>query len=150
MSTSRQAAARKARARKAQARRPQGRSGRPAAQRPGQRPGAKQVKLPADQPLFTPDASPLRQAVEKRSAVPLIFMRQLPSWLIPIILVALLITGLAVRNIIGAVALGPVALFVAWLGLLSWPRLSGAGRLLRVAVVAAILAVAVAQGLHGA
>jgi hypothetical protein len=149
LSTSRQAAARKAQARKAQARRPQGRSGRPAAQRPGQRPGARQVKLPPDQPLFTPDASPLRQAVEKRSAAPLIFMRQLPSWLIPIILVGLLITGLAVRDIIGAVALGLVALFVAWLALLSWPRLASAGRLLRIAVVAVIVAVAVAQGLHG-
>ncbi len=131
MSTSRQAAARKAQARKAQARRPQ-------------------VKLPTDQPLLTPDASPLRQAVEKRSAVPLIFMRQLPSWLIPVILVGLLITGLAVRDIIGAVALVLVALFVTWLALLSWPRLTGAGRLLRVGVVAVVVAVAVAQGLHGA
>jgi hypothetical protein len=83
--------------------------------------------------------------VERRSAAPLVFLHQLPAWLPPVVLAALLICGLAVRGIIGAVALVGVAAILGWLGLVSWPRLSAAGRAGRVLVLAAIVAVAVIQ-----
>jgi hypothetical protein len=46
---------------------------------------------------------------------------------------------------LGAAALVLVAAFLGWLASLSWPRLARAGRLLRLASVAAVLVVAVIQ-----
>ncbi|HEY5359454.1 MAG TPA: DUF6703 family protein [Streptosporangiaceae bacterium] len=97
------------------------------------------------QPLYTPDASRARQSVERRSAAPLLFLRQLPVWLMPLVLVVLLIAGLAVHGIAGALALCGVALVLGWLALVSWPRLSPAGRLARILVLALVLVGAVIQ-----
>jgi hypothetical protein len=80
--------------------------------------------------------------VEQRSGVFLVYLSHLPRWVVPAVLAALLVTGLAVRGPVGAAALCVVAAFAAWLGYLSWPRLAGAGRLGRVAAVALLLAVA--------
>jgi O-antigen ligase len=86
-----------------------------------------------------------RRAVEQRSAAVLIYLRQLPRWLPPVVLAALLVAGLAVRGPVGAAALCVVAAFLAWLGYLSWPRLAGPGRLGRVAAVALLLGLAALQ-----
>jgi hypothetical protein len=83
--------------------------------------------------------------VERRSAAPLVFLRQLPAWLPPLVLVGLLVAGFAVRGLAGAAALGMVAVFIGWLGYLSWPLLGGAGRAGRVAAVGCLLALAVLQ-----
>ena len=48
-------------------------------------------RLPKGNTLYTPGASPARQAAERRSAKPLIFLHQLPTWIAPLVLVALLI-----------------------------------------------------------
>jgi hypothetical protein len=112
-----------------------GRSRRPRQPRP----------LPPGNTLLTPSASTSRQNIEQRSAAPLLMLRQLPVWLAPVILVALLVTGLAVRTWPGAVALCGVAGVLGWLAAVSWPRLNAQGRLLRVVVIAAVL---VAAGLH--
>jgi hypothetical protein len=114
-------------------------SNRPSGQRKRIRP------LPPGQTLFSPDASPVRAATERRSARPLIFLHQLPTWVAPLVLVGLLIAGLAVRGPVGAVALIGVAAVLSWLASLSWPRLSAQGRLGRVLAVAAMLAVAAYQ-----
>ena len=45
---------------------------------------------------------PPRPAVH-RSAVPLVYLRQLPSWLVPMVIAALFVVGLAVRGWAGAV-----------------------------------------------
>jgi hypothetical protein len=90
--------------------------------------------------LFTPDPSPARASLEQRSATVLLWMHQLPAWLPPVLAVVLLVIGLAVSGWGGAIALG-------WLAMLSWPRLSAHGRLLRLAAVAAVLVVAVLRGL---
>jgi hypothetical protein len=79
---------------------------------------------------------------EQRSAVPLIYLRQLPSWLMPMVIAALFVVGLAVRGWAGAVALGLVAAFMAWLAYLSWPALAARGRLGRVLAIAALLGLA--------
>ena len=95
--------------------------------------------LPRGQALYTPGASPARRSVEQASARPLALLHQLPAWLPPLVAVALLITGLAVR---GAVALCLMAGLLAWLAFVSWPSLSGRGRLGRALAIACVLAVA--------
>ncbi len=95
--------------------------------------------------LATPRPGGGRLAVERRSAAPLVFLRQLPAWLPPLVLAGLLVAGFAVRGLAGGAALGMVAVFIGWLGYLSWPRLRGAGRAGRVAAVACLIALAVLQ-----
>jgi hypothetical protein len=101
--------------------------------------------LPRGSTLFTPDAAPGRQAVEQRSAAPLLFLRQLPAWIVPVALAVAVFGGLTVRGPVGAVLLGLGAAFLAWLAAVSWPRLTPRGRLGRVAVIAVVVAVAVVQ-----
>jgi hypothetical protein len=101
--------------------------------------------LPRGTSLFTPAASPAREAAEKRSVQPLIFLHQLPVWVAPIVAAVLLVAGLAVRGPGGAVALVGVAAALGWLAAISWPRLSAGGRLGRLLAVAAMLGLAVWQ-----
>jgi hypothetical protein len=89
-----------------------------------------------------PQSPSARRAGEQRSALPLLYLRHLPTWVVPVVLLALLVAGLALRGWPGTVALCLVAGFLAWLAYLSWPALAGRGRLGRAAVVAALLAVA--------
>jgi hypothetical protein len=114
------------------------RQSRPRPTRSGQR-----VRpLPRGNTLYTPSASPARQATERRSARPLMYLYQLPRWAAPLLLVVFLIAGLALRGPAGAVALCLVAAVLAWLAALSWPQLSAGGRLGRVLAVALMLALA--------
>ncbi len=101
--------------------------------------------LPRGNSLYTPDASDARRRVEQSSAKPLVWLHQQPVWLPPVVVAVLLIVGLAVPGWLGATALVLVAAFLGWLAALSWPRLAGGGRLLRLASVAAVLVVAVIQ-----
>jgi Family of unknown function (DUF6703) len=137
--------------------REQGRTARLSTNRASQsrQPGSGQARrsrqprpLPKGSTLLTPDASPGRQAVEQRSATPLLWMHQLPVWLLPVLAVGLLVAGLAAKGIGGAIALGVLAVILGWLAVVSWPRLSAQSRLLRVVVVGAVLAAAVVRGLH--
>jgi len=77
--------------------------------------------------------------------VPLVYLRHLPTWVPPVVLAALLVTGLAVRGWGGAVALCVVAAFLGWLACLSWPGLGVRGRLGRLVAVACLLALAAFQ-----
>jgi hypothetical protein len=107
------------------------------------RPGRPRVRpLPRGNSLFTPSASAARQRAERRSARPLIYLHQLPTWIAPLALVVLLIAGLAIRGPGGAVALVGVAAVLAWLASVSWPRLQSGGRLGRAVAVAVVLAIA--------
>jgi membrane-bound ClpP family serine protease len=83
--------------------------------------------------------------VERSSAKPLLFLRQLPWWLPLILVLGLMITGFVVPGWIGAVALVLVAAFLAWLAYISWPRVKIAGRVLRITAVACMLGAAVLQ-----
>jgi uncharacterized protein DUF6703 len=98
--------------------------------------------------LYTPGAGRARQSLERSSARPLVFLHQMPGWLPPVALLALLIVGFAVPGWTGAASLAGVALFLGWLGYVSWPALRVRGRLLRIAAVACVLALAVVQGLR--
>jgi hypothetical protein len=127
----------------------QRRSGQPprtGQQRAGQpRTGQPRRPLPQGQSLYTPGASGARRAVERRSAAPLAYLHQLPALVPPLVLAVLLVTGLAVKGPIGAVALGCVAAVLGWLAFVSWPGLTGRGRAGRAAAIACVLAVAVLQ-----
>lgn len=105
----------------------------------------KQRPLPKGETMYTPGASPTRQAVERRSAAPLALLYQLPRWALPIGLVVVLIAGLAVGGVIGAVILLVLAVFLGWLAYLSWPSIGGRARLLRVAAGLALVAIAIVQ-----
>jgi hypothetical protein len=89
--------------------------------------------------------SPARRAAERRSALPLVYLRHLPAWVPPVVLVALLVAGLAVRGWGGTVALCAVAAFLSWLAFLSWPGRSGRGRIARSVVIACLLGLAALQ-----
>jgi hypothetical protein len=108
----------------------------------------KKRPLPRGTSLYTPGASDARRTLEQSSARPLVMLHQLPVWVVPFLLAALLIAGLAVPGWIGAVALVLVAAFLGWLAAVSWPRLTASGRLLRVAAIAGVLVVAVIQALR--
>ena len=103
---------------------------------------SRQRPLPRGSAVYTPGASPGRRSGEQASARPLAFLHQLPAWVPPVLAVALLIGGLAVRGPAGAVALVLMAAALAWLAFVSWPQASGGGRLGRVVAIACVLALA--------
>ncbi|MBO0775562.1 MAG: hypothetical protein J2P34_04560, partial [Actinobacteria bacterium] len=111
--------------------------------RPG-RPGAGRP-LPKGGPLYTPGAGSTRRTVEARSARMLLLLHQYPRWLVPTVLAALLVAGLAVPGAGGAAALAALAAVLAWLAYVSWPAIGSQGRLLRVISIAAAVAIAVIQ-----
>lgn len=117
------------------------------ASRPGTR-SRRPRPLPKGNTLFTPGASPARNTLEHRSATSLLWLHQLPRWLLPVLAAGLLVAGLAIGGLGGAVALCGLAVVLGWLAAVSWPRLSAQGRLLRVVVVAAVVAIALVRGLH--
>ena len=89
----------------------------------------------------------IRQSIERLSLRPAA-SRALPRWLPPVVIAALFVGGLAVHGWGGAVMLLVVAAFLAWLAVLSWPALQPSTRVLRVVAVAALIALAVWQGLR--
>ena len=101
--------------------------------------------LPRGDSLYTPGASDARSRMERSSAKPLVWLHQHPVWLPPLVVALLLVVGLAVPGWLGAAALILVAGFLGWLAALSWPQTSTRGRLLRLAAVAGVLAVALIQ-----
>jgi hypothetical protein len=93
--------------------------------------------------FFTPGATGLRKAVERRSAVPMAFLfTQVPRWVAPAVLVILLLAGFAVSNPLGGVAVLPVIVFVGWLAYLSWPSLGIGAKVLRVAMLTFLILLA--------
>jgi hypothetical protein len=109
------------------------------------RPRQRMRPLPPGQSLFTPDASPARAGTERRSARPLLYLHQLPPWVVAVVMAGLLVAGLALRGPAGAVALFALAGVLGWLASVSWPRLSAGGRLGRLAAVGLLLALAALQ-----
>jgi hypothetical protein len=80
----------------------------------------------------TPTATGLRRAVERWSATPLVYLHQLPRWVLPLALVALLLAGMLGTGWVGAAALLVLAALLGWLAYLSWPSTPLPGRLLRL------------------
>ncbi|MEV7007802.1 DUF6703 family protein [Streptosporangium sp. NPDC051022] len=115
---------------------------RPRPRQGRQSPGRAGRPLPPGEQFFTPGADGLRRRVEQRSAAPLVFLFQLPRWVVPAVLVALLLAGFAVSSFWGGLAVLPVIGFVGWLAYMSWPSLGIRGRVLRVALLTFLLLLA--------
>lgn len=92
-----------------------------------------------------PTAPSLRSAVERRSRPVLAWLTQRPSWLLPLTSVLLLLGGLLAPPAAGMPLLFALAALLGWLTYLSWPKVAGGGRLMRVAVVAGLLALALSR-----
>ncbi|WP_061294563.1 DUF6703 family protein [Herbidospora cretacea] len=101
--------------------------------------------LPPGEQFFTPGATGLRKTVETRSAPLLVFLYQLPKIVLPIVLVAFFIGGFAFPDWRGGLCMLPVIAFTGWLAYLSWPSLRVGSRVLRLALLAFLLAVAVTR-----
>ncbi|WP_017587458.1 DUF6703 family protein [Nocardiopsis ganjiahuensis] len=101
--------------------------------------------LPQGDSLFTPGAGRLRREVERRSAVPLVWLHQRPRWLPPLVLGALFIAGLMAPGVLGALCLLLVAVFFLWLAFLTWPSLNRQQRAPRVLMMLVVLVLAVAR-----
>ncbi len=108
----------------------------------------RQRPLPSGETFFTPGATGFRRLVERRSSAPLLFLHQLPGWIVPLAFVAVLVAGFAVKGWVGAAFLAALGAFLGWFSYLSWPSLGVPGRLLRVCAIAAVIALAVAQGVR--
>jgi hypothetical protein len=90
----------------------------------------------------------VRQSVEQASLKPAAYLHHLPRWLPPVTVAVLFAGGLAIRGWAGAALLFIVTAFVVWLATLSWPALGAQGRALRILIVAALVGLALWQGLH--
>jgi hypothetical protein len=82
-----------------------------------------------------------KSTIRRQSAVFLLYVHQLPRWAPLIVLPALLIAGLAVPGVLGAVALLLLAL-VVWFLFMATPPRHPAHRVLRLAVPLLLVVVA--------
>lgn len=91
---------------------------------------------------MTEGGSGVRRSVERWSATPLVFLHQLPRWVLPLVLVALLVAGMIGTGWVGATALLVLAALLAWLAYLSWPSMTPSGRALRLGALVVLLLLA--------
>jgi hypothetical protein len=87
---------------------------------------------------------PLRRTVERRSAPVLLWLSSRPRFVLPLLVAALLVGGLAAPVPYAVALLLALGLLLLWLSYLSWPALDGRARMLRAAMLA-LIAVAVVQ-----
>lgn len=106
-----------------------------------------QDRGPQPRPQPGPEAGPgaLRRRIEQASLPVLELLARLPVWLPFLLLLVLILGGGFIGGTVGWVLVGVAMFFVAWLLYLSWPRLTGVERLMRVAVLLLFLAVTVVQ-----
>ncbi|GGL26196.1 hypothetical protein H9L10_04475 [Phycicoccus endophyticus] len=88
--------------------------------------------------------SSLRQSFERASLPAVRWLDGLPRALPFLLVLALVVAGVLLPAP-GWLLIGVVVLVLAWILALAWPRLSGAERLMRLAVVALMVAVLVTQ-----
>jgi hypothetical protein len=103
--------------------------------------------VPEQKPFLTPGASPFRQAVERRSAAVVLFLRGLPRPVPGLLVIGLLLAALLAPAAVSAAALLVVALLLAWLTFLSWPAVPAQGRAIRVVVIAVVIAYAAVRAM---
>lgn len=122
----------RARARKPSTNRPQPAVGRPTREAP-----------------VTP-ATGARRTLEVKTGPLLVMIHSMPRWVLPVTLAAALFFGLLLDGSwawLGAILLGIIAVFLAWLLALSWPLLSASSRVIRVVVVFAVAGLAILKAL---
>ena len=89
-----------------------------------------------------------RRQVERKAGPALVVVSRLPRWVPFAVVAALLIGGLAVKGVLGAVLLLVLAALLSVLLLLSWPALRQGPRAVRVAVLAVLVIRAVTFALN--
>lgn len=90
-------------------------------------------------------SSPMRRAIEARSAPILQRLVAMPRWVLFVGLVALVVGGLLLTGVPAFLLLGLIAVFLAWLAFLAWPVLRPGQRTLRALTVALVAGAAVAR-----
>ncbi|WP_345204222.1 DUF6703 family protein [Fodinibacter luteus] len=96
------------------------------------------------QPVGWSTVSSLRESFERASLPALTWLSGLPRVVPFLFVLALVVAGLLVPGW-GWVLIAVAVLLLAWIALLAWPRLSVAERLMRVAVVVMLAAIAITQ-----
>ena len=86
-----------------------------------------------------------RDGLERRSQPILLALARQPRWLPAAVVAALLLAGLFVPGVVGAVLLLLLVGVLAWFFALSWPAVHGAPRTMRVITIALLLIVAIAK-----
>ena len=89
--------------------------------------------------------NPLRRRIEQASVPALERLAKLPVWLPFVALLGLILVGGFLGGPVGWAMVAVALVFVAWLLYLSWPRLTGTERVMRVSVLLLFLAVTVVQ-----
>lgn len=93
-------------------------------------------------PFLTPNASPFRTAVERRSAAVVVFLRRLPRPVPGLLVIGIVAAGLLAPPAVGGTALLVAAALLGWLAFLTWPAMPLPGRMLRLVVIAMVVAYA--------
>ena len=88
--------------------------------------------------------SSLRESLENASAPALRTIASLPRAVPFLVILGLMVAGALIPGW-GWVLLAVVTLFLAWLLVLGWPRLTAPERLMRIAVVAIAVAITITQ-----
>lgn len=96
-------------------------------------------------PAPSPAPTGLRPAIERASLPLLTQIAKLPAWLPFLAVLVLILGGAWLGGWIGGIAVGIAILAVTWLLFLSWPRLRGVERLMRISVLFLVIAVAATQ-----
>lgn len=87
----------------------------------------------------------VRHRIDQASLPLMTRLSGLPRLVPFLILLALLVGGFLIGGPAGFVLMGLAAIFVGWVLYLSWPRLSGSERVMRLAVLLLVVAMAVVQ-----
>jgi hypothetical protein len=87
----------------------------------------------------------LRQRIDQASLPLMTKLSRMPKLVPFLILLALLVGGVFIGGTVGFVLMSVAAVFVAWVLYLSWPRLTGSERIMRLAVLLLAVAMAVVQ-----
>ncbi len=90
-------------------------------------------------PFMTPDASPFRREVERRSLVAVLFLRGLPKAVPALLVLGVVAAGIAVDGPLGVLCYLMSVLLLSWLVYLSWPALPPVGRAVRVVVIGGVI-----------
>jgi len=77
-----------------------------------------------------------------------VFLAALPRWVILLAVLVVVIAGLFLPGVAGAVMLIALAGLLGWLLAVAWPVLTVGARLFRVATIVLVLAYAAWKGVH--
>ncbi|NLJ54739.1 MAG: hypothetical protein GX344_11505 [Intrasporangiaceae bacterium] len=88
--------------------------------------------------------SNMRESIEQASLPAIKAMSAWPKWMPFILILGLMVAGVLIPTY-GWILIALVAVFLTWLLYLSWPRLTGAERLMRFAVIAIVIVAAVTR-----